>query len=255
MQISGSIALVTGANRGLGRHFVEGLIGRGASKVYACARRPGELTALEESHGALIAPLQLDVTDPQAVGAAAQQAGDVTLLVSNAGVLESRGLLEADSLEPLEREMAVNVYGLARMCLAFAPVIAANGGGAIVNMLSVASLHSFPPFGSYCASKAAAMSLTHCLRYELKDRGIETFGVYAGYIDTGMIDYVNEPKADPRDVVKQALQGVENGTPDIDADDFSRAMRATLREDPDAVERAAWQEADEFRSAYPVGRE
>ena len=173
MRIEQRNVLVTGANRGLGKHFVESLITRGAHKVYACARAPETLAPLQARHGDRVVPLRLDITDPESVAAAATRADDTTLLVNNAGVLEHRGLMEAGSVAVLEREMAVNVYGLARMCLAFAPVIAKHGGGAIVNMLSVASLVSFPPFGSYSATKAAAMSLTHSLRYELKDKQVE----------------------------------------------------------------------------------
>ncbi len=253
MRIDGSIALVTGANRGLGRHFVGKLIASGAQRVYACARDPETLAPQVEEYGGRIVPVQLDVTEPAAVAAAAERAGDVTLLVNNAGVLESRGLMEAGSLDHLQHEMAVNVYGLGRMCLAFAPIIAANGGGAIVNMLSVASLISFPPFGSYCATKAAAMSLTRCLRYELKDHGIGVFGVYAGLIDTDMIGYVQGDKADPRTVIRAALDGLEQGVADIDADDRSRDIRAAMRNDPAALEAATWDRADAFRLDHPIG--
>ena len=252
MHIEHSCALVTGANRGLGRHFTEALIGRGAGKVYACARAPESLAPLLDRYGERVVALRLDVTDPDAVAAAAADAGDVTLLVNNAGVLTHRGLIEAGGLAELEREMAVNVYGLARMCLAFAPVIAANGGGAILNMLSVASLLSFAPFGSYCATKAAAMSLTHSLRYELKGQGIGVFGVYAGFIDTDMIDYIEGEKADPRAVVEAALDGLEAETYDIDADDRAKAVRAVLRDNPAALEQATQARADEFRAAHPL---
>ena len=252
MRIQGSTALVTGANRGLGKRFVEALIERGAARVYACARRPETLAPLEEAHGDRLVPVQLDVTDPGQVAAAAERAGDCTLLVNNAGVLETRGLMEAGGLAPLEREMAVNVYGLARMCLAFAPRIAVNGGGAIVNMLSVSSLYNFPPFGTYCASKAAAMSLTECLRYELKDRAIEVFGVYAGLIDTDMAGDVDKEKTDPREVVRAALDGVEAGITDIDADARSKVVRAALRDDPAGFVAGVWEASAEFRAEYPV---
>ena len=254
MRIQGSVALVTGANRGLGRHFVDGLIAFGAEKIYACARDPESLAPLEAAHGGRIAPLRLDVTEPAAVAAAVERAADLTLLVNNAGVLEGRGLMEAGSVAPLEREMAVNVFGLARMCLAFAPVLRRNGG-AIVNMLSVAGMMNFPPFGSYGASKAAAMSLTQCLRYELKDRGVEVFGVYAGFIDTAMIDYVKADKSAPEGVVRAALDGIEGGIADIDADRRSQEVRAALRDDPSALEAAMWERAKGFRVDHPVGED
>ena len=252
MRIQGSTALVTGANRGLGKRFVDALIERGASRVYICARKPGTLAPLEEAHGARVVRVQLDVTDPDAVAAAAERAGDCTLLVNNAGVLESRGLMEAGGLAPLQREMAVNVHGLARMCLAFTPLIAGNGGGAIVNMLSVSSLYCFPPFGTYSASKAAAMSLTECLRYELRDRAIEVFGVYAGLIDTDMTDFLDTEKADPREVARAALDGVEAGVTDIDADARSKVVRAALHDDPAAFVAGVWEASAAFRVDYPV---
>jgi NAD(P)-dependent dehydrogenase (short-subunit alcohol dehydrogenase family) len=252
MLIQGSTALVTGANRGLGTHFADALIDRGADRVYACARNPETLAPLLAAHGQRVVPLRLDVTDPEAVATAAARAGDCTLLVNNAGVLETLGLMEAGGLEPLQREMAVNVYGLARMCQAFAPLIAGNGGGAIVNMLSVSSLYNYPPFGTYCASKATAMSLTECLRYELKDQAIEVFGVYAGLIDTDMVGSLKGEKTQPQEVARAALDGVEAGVPDIDADQRSKVVRAALRDDPAAFTAGVWEAAANFRAAHPL---
>ena len=178
MKIDGAIALVTGANRGLGRCYVEALIEFGAARVYATARDIDSPAPLLEKYGDKVVPLKLDVTDQSQVDAAAAQAPDVGLLINNAGALDQHGLLEAEDLSGFEHEMAVNVYGLARMCRAFAPLIEANGGGAVVNMLSVASLINYPPFGTYGATKAAAMSLTECLRFELRDKGVEVLGVF-----------------------------------------------------------------------------
>lgn len=254
MRIAGSIALVTGANGGLGQHFVAGLVAFGAAKIYACARNPDTLAPLLEAHGERIVPLQLDVTEPGSVAAAAARASDITLLVNNAGVLESRGLMEAGDLAPLRREMEVNVFGLAAMCLTFAPALARNGG-AIVNMLSVAGLANFPPFGSYAASKAAATSLTQCLRYELKERGVEVFGVYAGFIDTAMIDFVSADKSDPQAVVREVLEGVEGGRSEIDADARSKELRAALGGDPAALQATMWERADDFRAGHPVAKD
>ena len=132
------------------------------------------------------------------------------------------------------------------MALAFAPVIAGNGGGAIINMLSAASLSTFPPFGSYCASKAAAMAITHCLRYELRGRGIEVFGVYAGLIDTDMLSTIRGEKEDPRDIAAAALEGVEAGVADIDTDERSKFVRAMLKQDPDGLETRQHERADQF---------
>ena len=179
MNIKGAVALVTGANRGLGVHFVEALVEYGASRIYATARNVDSLDSLVSKHGGLVVPLGLDVTEQAQVDALTEETQDVTLLINNAGVLTGRSLLESDDLSGLEYEMAVNVFGLARMCQAFAPIIEANGNGAIANMLTVGCLVNWPPTGTYVATKAAAMSLTEVLQFELRNRGVEVFGIYA----------------------------------------------------------------------------
>lgn len=255
MKIAGSVALVTGANRGLGRSFAETLLARGAAKVYAGARDPASLQPLLAALGDRVVPLRLDVTDQAQVDAAAAAAGDVTLLVNNAGVLEGAGLMEAGSVEPLRRELEVNVVGLARMTLAFAPVIERNlkgpGSGAIVNMLSVSSLATTPHFGTYSASKMAAMSLTQGMRCDLHDAGIEVYGVYAGFVDTDMTTFVAMDKISPNEVANRTWDGVEAGTPEIDVDERSALVRRRMREDPDAFTRELWQRAADFRKNHP----
>ena len=248
MNIDGSIAVVTGANRGLGRAFVEALLARGAARIYAGARDPVTLDALISAHGDRIVPLRLDVTKDADVSAAAARAADATLLLNNAGQLAQSGLIAAGDIHGLEREMAVNVFGLARMCLAFAPVLAENGGGAIINMLSVASLVAFPPFGSYAASKAAAMSLTHSMRYELRDQGTRVAGIYAGYINTDMIANLAGDKTLPDDIAGTALDRFAVGDDDISADDRARNVRAILHGNFDAVEEETWQNYLDFSS-------
>ncbi len=252
MYIEDAVAIVTGANRGLGKFFVDALIARGAARVYAGARDPDSLAPLRAVHGKKIIALRLDVTSDTDATAAAEQASDATLLINNAGVLESSGLMEAGSLGPLRREMDVNVYGTARMALAFAPVLAANGGGAILNVLSAASLVAFPPFGSYSATKAAAMSLTHSLRYELQGQNTMVHGLYAGFIDTGMVDYVEAEKVSPHDIVTAALDGIEANITDIDADERTKAVRLALRDDPEGLIRSSWERADDVRKALPA---
>jgi len=158
--------------------------------------------------------------------------------------------VEDNNLDTLTHEMNVNVYGLARMCLAFAPVLKGNGGGAILNILSVASLYPFAPFGSYSASKAAAMSLTQSLSYELRDQGTQVSGTYAGFIDTGMIDHITGDKVSPDGVVNASLDGIEAGRHEIDADDRSQAIRALRSEGGDAIRDAYWYRADEFRKDH-----
>ena len=251
MRIRESVAIVSGANRGLGRSFVDALIARGATKVYAGARNIEDLAPLLAEHGDKVVALPFDVTLDADVIDAAKQASDVTLVINNAGVLESSGVLQAGSIEPLQREMDVNVFGLARLTLAFAPVLGNNGGGAVLNVLSAASLVAFPPFGSYSATKAAAMSLTHSLAHELQSQNTSVHGLYAGFIDTGMISYVDAEKASPADIVAAGLDGVEAEILNIDADERAKSVRIALRDDPEGLIKSSWNRADEFRKSHP----
>src|SRR5437660_5171394 len=161
MQINGSAALVTGANRGLGRAFSRELVRRGAARVYGAARRPDQVTEPG------VIPVALDITDQARVAEVAGQCPDVSLLINNAGVLKYSTFINAPSLEAARAEMETNYFGTLSMCRAFAPVLAANGGGAIVNMLSVTSFYNNPLDATYGASKAAAWSLTNGIRLEL----------------------------------------------------------------------------------------
>ncbi|WP_308441042.1 SDR family oxidoreductase [Catellatospora methionotrophica] len=223
MKINGSVALVTGANRGLGKAFTEALLARGASKVYAAARDAASI------NDPRVVPLQLDITDPTSVAAAAKQAADVQLLVNNAGIATGASVLDGD--EALRREMDTNYFGTVRVAREFAPVLAANGGGAIVNVLSVLSWFSLPTTAGYSASKAAAWAATNALRQELHGQGTLVTGVHIGYIDTDMAAHVDGPKVPPADVVAQVLDGVEEGLPEVLADDLSRQVKAGLSGD------------------------
>ena len=252
MKIKGAIALVTGANRGLGLHFVEALVEFGAAKVYATARNIDTLDPLVRKHGGLVVPLSLDVTKQAQVDAVAEAAQDVTLLLNNAGVLDGRSLLEAPNLSAFEHEMAVNVFGLARMCQAFAPIIEANGGGAIANMLSVACLVHYPPFGTYAATKAAAMSLTASLQFDLRAKGVEVFGIFAGFIDTEMAGFVDNDKSSPDEVARNTMLGIEAGDSDIDATEGVIQTRIALQNDPEGRKANTWLAAAEFRANHPL---
>ncbi len=252
MKIKGATALVTGANRGLGFCFVEALAEFGAAKIYATARDIDTLDPLVKKHGGLVVPLALDVTEQAQVDAVAEAAQDVTLLLNNAGVLDGRSLLEAPNLSGFEGEMAVNVFGLARMCQAFAPIVEANGGGAIVNMLSVACLVQYPTNGTYTATKAAAMSLTEVMKFELRDRGVEVFGIYAGWIDTEMAGHAAVDKASPDEVARNTMLGIETGDSDIDATAGVAQTRTALRDDPEGLRADVWQWAAEFRANHPL---
>lgn len=251
MNLSGKVALITGANRGLGEAFVEGLVARGA-RVYAAARDPKALVPIVKRHDGEVVPLALDVTDPQAIAAAVRTASDVNLLVNNAGRLDQLSLMEAGGVDPLRKEMEVNVIGLAQMSISFASVIAQNGGGAIVNMLSVGSLIPFAPFASYSASKAAAMSLTHTMRWELREMNIKVFGIYAGFIDTGMIGNVDGKKTSPQAIVERSLNGIEQETLDIAADDRSAEVCSQLQQGLDERLQDSYKRSDAFRASHPA---
>ncbi|MFI7281517.1 SDR family oxidoreductase [Micromonospora chersina] len=220
MKIAGSTALVTGANRGFGRHLAAELLARGAT-VYAGARNPDTV----DLPG--VTPLRLDITDPASVAAAAEVAGDVTLLVNNAGVSTGADLLDGDLAE-IRRELETHYLGTLSVVRAFAPRIAANGGGTVLNVLSVLSWITFPPVGAYGAAKAAEWSMTNALRAQLADRGVRVAGLHVGYMDTDMAAHVTAPKSDPAQIARLAVDGIEADRYEIVADDTSRQVLAGL---------------------------
>ena len=232
MQITNTVALVTGANRGIGRAIVEALLARGAAKVYAAARDPASLAAFIDPR---VVPLALDVTDPASVAAAAARADDVILLVNNAGALEG-GVATDSDIASLERQVAVNVYGPLRLAQAFAPVLRRRKGAAIVNMLSVVGLAPMPGLAFYSASKAAAGSLTAALRASLAADGIAVHGVFPGPVDTDMAKGIDLPKTAPAVVAVAILDGVEAGTDDIYPDPMAVGVGAAWASNPKAVE-------------------
>ncbi|QRP44876.1 SDR family oxidoreductase [Amycolatopsis sp. FDAARGOS 1241] len=224
MEIKGSVALVTGANRGFGRELAAALLERGAAKVYAAARRP-ETVDLPG-----VVPLALDVTDPASVLAAAAQAPDVTLLVNNAGVSTGASFLDG-SLDDVRLEMETHYFGPLATARAFAPVLASNGGGAVLNVLSALSWVTAPHVNAYSAGKAAALQLTNGLRLALYDQGTQVTALHVGYMDTDMAADIADPKSNPADIAAVALDGIEKGAFEIVADDFSRYVRAGLSGD------------------------
>ena len=237
MNIEGSVALVTGANRGIGRAYVESLIARGAAKVYATARNPGALDAVVAAHGGKVVPLALDVTDDASVAAAAQAAPDVSLLINNAGVMWTSGFVGADSLDVARKEMETNYFGPMRMVRAFAPALARNGGGTVVNVLSIVSKVAMPLIGSYSASKAAAWSQTQVVRAELASQGTPVIGVFPGPVDTDMAKAIDFDKVPPSHIADVTLDAVEAGEEDVFPDPMSQSLNAKLGEDVKAVER------------------
>jgi NAD(P)-dependent dehydrogenase (short-subunit alcohol dehydrogenase family) len=229
MQISGSVALVTGANRGLGRAYARELVRRGAAKVYGAARQPAQVTEPG------VTPVGLDITDPERVARVAAECADVSLLVNNAGVMKASTFIGAPSLDAARAEMETNYFGTLRMCRAFAPVLAASGGGAIVNMLSITSFYTNPFNASYGASKAAEWSLTNGVRLELHHQGTLVVAVHAGFIDTDMAALVDAPKISPESVARQAFDAVEAGQVEVLADERTRTVKASLSRDHELI--------------------
>ncbi|MFI6937105.1 SDR family oxidoreductase [Streptomyces sp. NPDC050287] len=220
-----TVALVTGTNRGIGQQFARLLLERGAKKVYATARNVERITV----PGAVALPL--DITDPQSVSAVAEQAQDVTLLVNNAGVAHAQDVVTGD-LDKIRAEMETNVFGTLAMVRAFSPVLARNGGGAIVNILSAASWFTYPGSSSYAVSKAAQWSLTNGMRMELRAQGTTVTGVHVGMVDTDMTAALDVEKTDPAEFVRIVLDGLEEGRSEIVADDLSRRAKAALAHEP-----------------------
>jgi NAD(P)-dependent dehydrogenase (short-subunit alcohol dehydrogenase family) len=220
MRIEGSTALVTGANRGLGRHLAQELLARGA-RVYAAARNPASVDL------AGVTPIALDVTDPASVAAAAEATGDVTLLVNNAGSSTGAALLD-DSLADIELEMNTHFYGTLLVTRAFAPQLAAGGGGGVLNILSVLSWLNLGAGGAYGAAKAAEWSLTNGLRLQLAGQGTQVTALHVGYMDTDMVRELDVPKIDPAVVAKLALDGLAAGAVEVLADDTSRRVQQGL---------------------------
>jgi NAD(P)-dependent dehydrogenase (short-subunit alcohol dehydrogenase family) len=215
------VAFVTGANRGLGKRFAAQLVERGAT-VYAAARRPETI----DLPG--VVPVQLDITDPESVARAASVAGDVNVLINNAGVSTGASLLTGPK-DDVRLEMETHYFGTLSVTRAFAPIIEANGGGSILNVLSVLSWAHSPAFGAYSAAKAAAWAMTDALRQEIAPRGIHVASLHVGFMDTDMADFVPaDQKIDPSVVAKLALDGLLAGEPEILADDLSRTVKAQL---------------------------
>lgn len=234
MKLDGSIALVTGANRGLGRALVATLLEAGAAKVYAAARDRATLGAADPR----VVPLALDTTKPEQIAAAADMASDVTLLVNNAGVLNSYDVL-ASSQADLDADFRTNVHGTLAVIRAFLPVLErAPGGATIVNVLSLTSLASFPPLGGYSASKAAAYSVTQALRPELKARHVALLAALPGPIDTEMVKALPMPKTSPMETARGILAGIARGDEEIFPDPMAQQMGALWSRSPKDFERA-----------------
>jgi NAD(P)-dependent dehydrogenase (short-subunit alcohol dehydrogenase family) len=235
MYVKGSKVLVTGANRGIGRAIVEALLEREATTVYAAARRPSTVTDLAERDHRVV-PVELDLHDPAQIAAATALAGDTTLLINNAGALAFTDPLGGDLAE-IERDFQTNFYGTLAATRAFVPVLERNGGGAIVNVLSLVVFGSIPALAGYSASKAAAASMTQALRAQLAGRDITVHAVFPGTIDTDMTRAFDMPKTSPAEAAHALLDGLEAGRDNIFPDPMSRGGYDSWRVDPSAFER------------------
>jgi NAD(P)-dependent dehydrogenase (short-subunit alcohol dehydrogenase family) len=218
MKIENSVVLVTGANRGIGLAFAQALLARGARKVYAAARNPATVTLPG------VTALQLDVTNPDEIEAVVKSAPDVTLVINNAGIAQPGGFLAQDSDAVARRIFETNVFGVLNVSKAFAPVLKAHGGGALLNVLSVASWVNDGQLAAYSASKSAAWSLTNALRYELASQHTQVVGLHMAYVDTDLTRGFDVPKTSPEDIVQRALDGLEAGADEVLADALTQQV-------------------------------
>jgi NAD(P)-dependent dehydrogenase (short-subunit alcohol dehydrogenase family) len=222
MKLEGAVVLVTGANRGLGLEFARQALARGAAKVYAGARDPSKVTLPG------VIPVKLDVTDAASIAAIAEQCKDVTLVINNAGIARLGGVVEGDPAAQLREQLETNVFGMMNVSRSFAGTLGENGGGALINVLSLVSWLNVPMLGTYSVSKAAAWSLTNGLRHELKKQGTQVVGLHVGFIDTDLTAGLDAPKVTPEHVVNQTYAGLEAGAEEVTADDAAVHVKSVL---------------------------
>src|SRR5580658_2666669 len=235
MKVKGSVALVTGANGGIGRALVQELLKRGAAKIYLGARDPASLRELVAESSKLV-PVTLDVTNPKQIEEAAKTASDITLLINNAGTVAFSGALAAKDPMAARQEMEVNYFGVLALTQALSGTPAFSNGGAVVNILSFLALATLPVAGTYSASKSAALALTRTLRAELKRRGVQVVGVLPVQTDTPAYSPLPEPKLQPEEVAVGTLDGLEAGEEDVYPGALSRAAAQVFKNDPAALQ-------------------
>jgi NAD(P)-dependent dehydrogenase (short-subunit alcohol dehydrogenase family) len=245
--VAHSVAIVSGGNRGIGRSFVEELVEGGAAKVYCGARSLADVPS-ELLDSGVVVPVQLDITDPDSVAAAAKACSDVTVVINNAGLHGRDRLVFAENPDIARQEMEVNYFGTLNMIRAFAPVLAANDGGAIVNVLSVAGAIPTAFMGGYSPAKSAALFLSIIARAELEQQGTVVTALIVGSVDTRMADHVEGVKENPRDIAVAGLGAMARGERIFDTDRMAIEARAKYAIDPVRWERGM---AKVMRSSAP----
>jgi len=226
MKLENATVLITGANRGIGLAFAKAALARGARKVYAGARDPRSVTLPD------VTPLRLDVNSPADIAAAVAAAGDVTVVINNAGIAQFGGFLAADAEARLRQQLETNVFGVLRISQAFAPVLAANGGGVLMNVASVASWITSPALAGYALSKSAAWSLSNGLRNELRSQKTQVLTLHMAFVDTDMTHGIASPKSTPEQIVAKALDALEAGADEVLADEMTQQVKLGLSAQP-----------------------
>ncbi len=226
MKLDNATVLITGANRGIGLAFAQAALARGARKVYAGARDPKSVTLPG------VTPIKLDVNSPADIEAAVREAGDTTLVINNAGIAQFGGFLAADAEARLRQQLETNVFGVLRVSRAFAPVLAANGGGALINVASVASWITSPALAGYAVTKSAAWSLSNGLRNELRGQKTQVLTLHMAFVDTDMTQGIASPKSTPQDIVARAFDALEAGADEALADELTQQVKLGLSAQP-----------------------
>ncbi|WP_219702086.1 SDR family oxidoreductase [Marinomonas lutimaris] len=227
MNIENAVVLITGSNRGLGLVFAQEALKRGAKKVYAAARNP-ETVTLEG-----VIPVKLDVNSPEDIARVVKECGDVTLLINNAGIAETGGILGDDVEASLRRQMETNVYAPMKLATAFAPVLAANNGGGIINVASVASWINLPILAAYSVTKAAVWSVSNAMRHELVEQKTQVLTLHVGFIETDLTKGFDVDKVSPETVVANTYNALEAGENQVLADEAAKQVHQALSTYPD----------------------